>query len=90
MTIVEPVRTVMSRYASFTGRATRGELWWWACFTLVASLAAGVMDGLAIAPILGRDAFDGTHVLSALLGIVLIRPWLSVSFRRHDIDRLGR
>ena len=90
MTMGEAIRSVLSHYASFDGRATRSEFWWWVLFTIIASLAAGILDGLAIAPILGRDAFYGPHVLSALLGIALILPGLSVSVRRlHDIDRSG-
>ena len=37
----------LSSYATFSGRARRSEYWYFTLFALLASLALGVVDGLA-------------------------------------------
>ena len=86
------VRSVLSKYVTFSGRASRAEFWWWFLAVLLLSLALGAIDGAVIAPLLGFDAFDANagQPLSLIAGLVLLLPGISVSMRRlHDIGRSG-
>ena len=44
MGFTDAVRTVLSRYAEFEGRATRPEFWWYALFYVLVQLAGGLLD----------------------------------------------
>ena len=35
MGFVDAIKTCFSRYASFSGRATRSEYWWWVLFVVL-------------------------------------------------------
>ncbi len=37
----EAIKTCFSKYATFSGRATRAEFWWWWLFTFLISLVIG-------------------------------------------------
>lgn len=73
------VRTCFNKYATFSGRARRPELWWFALFNLLVQAVLGVMDAA-----LGAELFNSIYSLVVLL------PSLAVSARRlHDIGRSG-
>ena len=79
MTFGEAVRSGFDHYAKFDGRASRPAFWWWVLFVFLVGIAANIID-LAI----------GAPVLTALVGLALLLPNLSVSIRRlHDTDRTG-
>lgn len=85
-------RTVISKYATFLGRATRSEFWWWALCVLILMLVAGVIDSYIIAPMLGLDASQGTagQPLSSLIALGLLLPNIALAARRlHDIGKSG-
>jgi uncharacterized membrane protein YhaH (DUF805 family) len=44
MDIQTAVRTVFSKYATFSGRARRAELWWFVLFNIIVSVVLGVLD----------------------------------------------
>lgn len=68
------IKTCFSKYADFSGRASRAEFWWWALFGVVAYLVALFVDPVVF--------------LVLILGMFL--PTLAVSIRRlHDSDRSG-
>ena len=82
MTLQESVRTVLSKYATFTGRASRSEFWWWSLAVFLASLALAAVDGSL--------SGHGYGVLSSLFSLAVILPNLAVAARRlHDTDRTG-
>lgn len=77
----EAVKVCFQKYATFKGRASRSEYWW---FTLFSSLLGALGGGLESA--MGSDG----QALSALFGIATFLPTLSVSVRRlHDTNRSG-
>ena len=79
MTFGEAVRSGFDHYVKFDGRASRPAFWWWVLFVVLASVGANIID-LAI----------GAPVFSAIVGLGLLLPNLSVSIRRlHDTDRTG-
>ena len=75
------VRRCFERYATFSGRARRSELWWFALALFVGNLIAGGIDGIL---------FGEANVLGGLFGLATFLPALAVSVRRlHDTDRTG-
>ena len=92
MSFTEAIRTVWSKYATLTGRATRPEYWWWVLFVVLLSIATNIVDGAILAPMLGFDRYGEFAVqpLSAIVSLVLFLPGICVGVRRlHDIDRSG-
>ena len=86
------VTTVLSKYATFQGRAARPEYWWWVLATLILFIALGILDGVIFAPMMGYEAFseDAGQPLSFLASLALLLPNLAVAVRRlHDTDRSG-
>ncbi len=74
MTFGESISTCFSKYATFDGRASRSEYWWFALFTFLVSVAAGMVS----------ETFSGLFSLAVLL------PSLAVGARRlHDINKSG-
>ncbi len=92
MTFSEAVRSVLSKYATFHGRAARSEYWWWVLFYFLLFAVVRGVDGAVIAPMLGFEAFSGKsgQPLGMLVGLAIFLPNLAVHVRRlHDIDRSG-
>lgn len=101
MTFTEAVRSCLSQYAGFQGRAPRSEFWWFWVFTLLVEIAALFIGGMLLAGSitatqLGGDQaqawylFVAPNWLSALVHLALILPSLAVAVRRlHDIGRTG-
>ena len=74
MTFIESIKVCFTKYADFTGRATRSEFWWWTLFTLLMSVATAFVS----------------EMLSGLFSLATILPSLAVGARRlHDTDRTG-
>ncbi len=74
MNIEQSVVTCLRKYATFRGRASRSEYWWFALFTLVVAIMAGrVSDTLAL-----------------ILDLLLFLPLLAAQVRRlHDVGFSG-
>lgn len=84
------VRSVLSNYATFSGRASRAEFWWWVLAVLLMSAVTQIADAFVIAPVLGfeRGAGNAGQPLSMLLSLIILLPALAVAARRlHDIGR---
>lgn len=85
-------KTVLSKYATFHGRAQRSELWYWFLALLILFFVLALIEGAIVAPLLGFDAFapDAGNPLSALVSMLIFLPTLAVIVRRlHDIGRSG-
>ena len=63
MTFQDSIRTVLSKYATFTGRAGRPEYWWWVLGVLIAAGVASLLDGM----IFGSD----TAIFGGLLSLAI-------------------
>ncbi|MEH6836847.1 MULTISPECIES: DUF805 domain-containing protein [Falsihalocynthiibacter] len=85
-------RTVLSKYATFSGRASRPEFWWWVLSITVILAITRLIDGVIIAPLLGFDTFQSGsgQPLSFLISLAVILPNIAVAMRRlHDIGKSG-
>lgn len=92
MEFTEAIRSVLGKYATFSGRARRSEYWFWVLFVFLLSIATQVIDGFLVAPALGLMPFQGAagQPLSMLTNLILLIPNLAVAVRRlHDVDRSG-
>jgi uncharacterized membrane protein YhaH (DUF805 family) len=79
MSIADAVRSVLTQYATFSGRARRSEYWWFFLAYFIASVVASIIDGIL-----------GVMVLGVILGLGLLIPTLAVGVRRlHDIGKSG-
>ena len=92
MNMTTAVSTVLGKYATFEGRASRSEYWWFilACFLL--AIVVGIIEGAVLAPMLGFEAFDpeAGSPMSMIVSLALFLPTLAVAIRRlHDLDRSG-
>ena len=88
MGFAEAVRTVLSKYVVFSGRARRSEFWWFALFSFLVSLVAAILDAA-----LGTDFGDGASssgLFQVIATLALFLPGLAVAIRRlHDTSRVG-
>jgi uncharacterized membrane protein YhaH (DUF805 family) len=92
MDMTEAVKTVFGKYATFSGRAKRPELWWFVLFMFLVNLGLTLIEGAVLAPILGFDAFseDAGQPLTMISSLIFLLPSLAAMVRRlHDIDRSG-
>lgn len=92
------IRRFFKKYADFTGRASRGEYWWWTlAYAIVVivlniisrALGGGSMnaDGSMASPTGGSVAIS---VIEGLFFLAIIVPTLAVTWRRlHDTNRSG-
>src|SRR4051812_3359841 len=85
MNLVEAVRSVLSKYATFSGRARRAEYWWFVLFQVLVGIVAAILDAA-----LGTGFGSGSGVFSLIVTLALLLPGLAVTVRRlHDTDRSG-
>ncbi|MDO9361202.1 MAG: DUF805 domain-containing protein [Polaromonas sp.] len=74
MNFGQAISTCFSKYATFSGRASRPEFWWFFLFQVLISIAASMFGDL----------------VSGLVSLVLLLPALAVGARRlHDIGKSG-
>ena len=83
MSFADAVKTCLTKYADFNGRASRPEYWWF-LLAVVASYLVAFMIGLAS----GAEDAATLLVIVILLGSVL--PFLAAAIRRlHDTGKSG-
>lgn len=90
------VRKCFRDYATFSGRATRAEFWWFALFCIGGQFLIGLIEGwvFGTAALLRGPGFfsyvNSGGPLSTIFAIVTFVPLLAVAVRRlHDTNRSG-
>ena len=79
MSFAEAVRSALTQYATFTGRARRSEYWYFVLFNVIVSIVASIID-----------AVIGVQLVSWIVTLGLLVPGLAVTVRRlHDTGRSG-
>jgi uncharacterized membrane protein YhaH (DUF805 family) len=75
------IRSVLSQYVGFSGRASRSEYWIWWGFLVVLFVAIGATALL----------FDSTgYIVATVVALAIFLPNLAVTVRRlHDTGRSG-
>jgi len=75
----DAISTCLSKYATFSGRASRSEYWFFVLFTALVGFISGIIAGVVGSDVLG-------YAIQAAFWI----PGLAVSIRRmHDVDKSG-
>ena len=78
--MITAVRSCLSKYAQFGGRATRAEYWWFFLFYVLSYVVAFFLD----------TVLNTSLVITVLVILALVLPLLSVSIRRlHDTGHSG-
>lgn len=79
MGMAEAVSSVLSKYATFSGRARRSEYWWFYLAYIVVDIVAAVVDAML-----------HTSLLQIVVLVALLLPTLAVGVRRlHDVGKSG-
>ena len=91
MGLKEAVVSVFSKYATFSGRATRSEYWFFYLFNIIMSFGLIAVCSIIGAIFKGLDGATGGYMVGAILywiyAIAAFIPGLAVSVRRlHDTD----
>ena len=74
MTFTESIKTCLSKFADFNGRASRSEYWWYVLFIILTG---------AVLSAINRN-------LAALFYLVTLLPSIAAAARRlHDTNRSG-
>lgn len=74
MTLGQSINTCFAKYATFSGRATMSELWWWVFFVFFCSFVLNNIHATA----------------ALLFSLVTLVPSFAVTARRlHDSNRSG-
>ena len=85
MDIQESIKTCLTKFATFDGRASRSEYWWFQLFYVIVVIVAVILDGVLVGG--NVEAAGALEIVSQL---ILILPSLAVTARRlHDVDRSG-
>ena len=80
---VEAIKTCLTKYVTFSGRASRSEYWWFTLFGMILSVLAAGID-------IAMGQSGGVAALSNLVSLGLLLPSLAAGIRRlHDTDRSG-
>ena len=76
MGLAEAVKSVLSQYVSFGGRAVRSEYWYWVLALVLIGVVLAIIDGAIVAPALGFEAFapDAGQPLSSLFSLAIFLP----------------
>ncbi|MGT2461300.1 DUF805 domain-containing protein [Sinomonas atrocyanea] len=96
------VQRVFKKYATFTGRASRAEYWWWALVSVVVWTVLNIITTLGslsapssangytyTSPTPGPLAIVGS-ILMVVWGLAVIVPTLALTVRRlHDVNMSG-
>lgn len=79
MSFGSAISTCFSKYATFTGRASRSEYWYFYLFYVLVLIGSSILD-----------AALGINALYYLAILVLFLPTLAAGTRRlHDVNRSG-
>ena len=81
MELSQSIRTCLTKYATFSGRAQRSEYWYFFLFLMLANIIASVLDSVI---------FGDIPVLYLIIMLALLVPSITAGVRRlHDTDRSG-
>ncbi|ARC89740.1 DUF805 domain-containing protein [Rhodovulum sp. MB263] len=88
------VKVCFRKYFTFSGRASRPEYWWFVLFTLLGSIATGLLDLLLFPGEIrtgpGSIEADSDGPLTMLFTLAIFLPSVSAGWRRmHDSGRSG-
>ena len=79
------IKTCFNKYADFSGRALRSELWFFVLFTVLGGIIASIIDVM----VLGYS-IESYGPINLIFTVAMLIPSFSVTARRlHDINKSG-
>ena len=85
MNFFNAIKICFSKYATFAGRSSRYEFWYFNLFLIIGSIIAAIIDIIIFPDLVG--AFSP---LSTVFSLALLLPFVAVTARRmHDVNRSG-
>ncbi len=86
MDFSQAIQQGFSKYATFSGRASRSEFWYFVLFVILGQAVANFIDASSW----GWGFSRGGGAVSSIFGLVVLIPNIAVAVRRlHDTDRSG-
>jgi len=88
MGFTQSVKTCLSKYIVFSGRAQRSEYWWFVLFVILVSVGLAVLSAV----LFGTDpeTGQGSNLLNSVFQLAMLLPMLAAGWRRlHDTGRPG-
>jgi uncharacterized membrane protein YhaH (DUF805 family) len=86
MDIQTSIKACFSKYATFSGRASRSEFWLFQLFTFLGSIATLIID----ITILGFSINDDASPTNLIFLLIVMIPSVAVGCRRlHDLNKSG-
>ena len=88
MGFTQSVKTCLSKYIVFSGRAQRSEYWWFVLFLVLVSVGLAVLSAV----LFGTDpeTGQGSNLLNSVFQLAMLLPMLAAGWRRlHDTGRPG-
>lgn len=88
MGFTQSVKTCLSKYVVFSGRAQRSEYWWFVLFVILVSVGLAVLSAV----LFGTDpeTGEGSNLLNSVFQLAIMLPMLAAGWRRlHDTGRPG-
>lgn len=94
MGFTEAVKSVFSKYATFSGRASRSEFWYWYLFNIIVTCVYYIILGAQGVNVMAGDgSAAGLGLITVIFWIyslAVLLPNLAVTVRRlHDTGRSG-
>ena len=87
MDFMTSIATCLRKFATFKGRASRPEFWYFTLTVWLVSIIAMVLDQALFG---GSASENPSMPLTSIVNLVVFLPVLSVSVRRlHDVNRSG-
>tara|TARA_B100000795_G_scaffold257132_1_gene230122 strand:- start:63 stop:437 length:375 start_codon:yes stop_codon:yes gene_type:complete len=86
MNIQTSIETCFNKYATFSGRASRSEYWFFILFYFLGSIITLIID----VNILGYSLESEYTPINSIFSLILFIPSIAVACRRlHDVNQSG-
>ncbi|KAA9133407.1 DUF805 domain-containing protein [Marinihelvus fidelis] len=77
--------TVLKKYAQFSGRSRRSEIWWFILFNIIVTIVLSIIDNVT-----GTTNASGYGILGTIYALAVLLPSIAVGVRRlHDTGKTG-
>jgi len=88
MGFTQSVKTCLSKYVVFSGRARRSEYWWFVLFVVLANIGLAILGAVLFGT--DPDTGQGSNLLNSVFQLAILLPLLAAGWRRlHDTGRPG-
>ena len=85
MDFATSIKTCFNKYAVFSGRASRSELWWFVLFCFIGGIVTSIVDVM----VLGYSS-ENYGPINLIFSVITALPSLAVGARRlHDLNKSG-